>query len=275
MQHLCKTIAARPLGVNRQPGCTLGGHLQPRAARLGTTPVVALVLALAWALAACGGSLLPKPTPAPARFTLDDGSAAAPGRAGLPARAGTGAGTGTGTGTGTGAAAAADAAALAGAAAPAAGAPDLVVAVPRAAAGYDSTRMVYLQRPQELQAFAFHEWADTPAQMLAPLLVRALQGSGTFRAVLLAPTAATSALRLETQIIRLQHDFTSQPSRVRLTLQAVLLDSTTRQVLAAREFDETVPAQAANPVAGAAAAQQATQQVLSALAAFCAVQIQR
>jgi cholesterol transport system auxiliary component len=146
----------------------------------------------------------------------------------------------------------------------------LVVDVPRAAPGYDSTRMVYLRRPQELEAFAFHEWVEPPAQMLAPLMVRALQDSGAFRVVLLAPSAASGGLRLETELIRLQQDFSTRPSQVRLTLRAVLLDTATRQAVAWREFDERVPATADDPVAGVAAAHQATRRVLAALAAFCA-----
>ena len=257
MKHrrdLDKFTALRAMGMRlgRLPGrllrLPLGTPLgTPLGMRLGRLPgkplrmsLTLAGLALAMMLGGCSGSLLPKPTPAPARFTLDDGAPAAPARA-----------------------------------APAASAPDLVVAVPRAAAGHDSTRMVYLQRPQELQAFAFHEWADTPAQMLAPMLVRALQLSGAFRAVVLAPTAASGHWRLETEVIRLQQDFTTPPSRVRLTLRAVLLDNATRQVIAARDFDASVPALADNPVAGAAAAQQATQRVLAALAAFCALQTQR
>lgn len=196
-------------------------------------------------LAGCGASLLPKPAQPPARFTLDGPDAAAgPGKAAAQR-------------------------------APAVGAPALVVAVPRAAPGFDSTRMVYLRRAQELEAFAFHEWVDTPARMLAPLLVRSLQGSGAFSAVLLAPSAATSALRLETELIRLQQDFGSRPSQVRLTLRAVLMDTITRQVIAWREFDETVPAATDDPVAGVAAAHQATQRVLVALSTFCADQIRR
>jgi cholesterol transport system auxiliary component len=187
-------------------------------------------------LAGCGASLLPKPAAPAARFTLDD-----PGEAAPPREA-------------------------------AAGAPVLVVAVPRAAPGFDSTRMVYLRRAQELEAFAFHEWVDTPARMLAPLLVRALQGSGAFGAVLLAPSAASGAWRLETELLRLQQDFGTRPSQVRLTLRAVLMDTTTRRVIAWREFDETVPAATDDPVGGAAAAQQATQRVLAALSAFCAAQ---
>jgi len=150
-----------------------------------------------------------------------------------------------------------------------------VVAVPRAAPGHDGKRMVYLRRPLELEAFAFHEWVDPPAQMLAPLIVRSLQDSGAFSAVLLAPSAASGAMRLETELIRLQQDFSTQPSHVRLTLRAVLLDTGTRQVIAWREFDESVAATTDDPTAGVAAAHQATQRVLAALASFCAAQSRR
>jgi cholesterol transport system auxiliary component len=93
--------------------------------------------------------------------------------------------------------------------------------------------------------------------------------------VLLAPSAAMGALRLETELLRLQQDFGSRPSHVRLTLRAVLMDTGTRRVIAWREFDETVPATSDDPVGGAAAAQQATQRVLAALTLFCAAQAGR
>jgi len=197
-------------------------------------------------LTACSGTLLPKPPAAPTRHTLD-GAFVVPGAAALGRTPG---------------------AALAAASV-------LVVAVPRAAPGHDSTRMVYLQQPRELRAFAHNEWVDTPAQMLAPLMVRALQDSGAFRVVLLAPSGATGALRLETELIRLQQDFGSQPSQVRLTLRAVLVDTATRQAVAWREFDESVAAPSDSPAGGVQAAHQATQRVLQALASFCAQQAQQ
>lgn len=202
----------------------------------GRLPALLSTLAL---LAGCSGSLLPKPPALPTRFTLD-----APAPAATPRQA-------------------------------AAGAPTLVVAVPRAAPGFDSARMVYLRQPQQLEAFAFNEWVDTPARMLAPLLVRSLQASGGFSAVLLAPTAASSAWRLETELIRLQQDFSRQPSQVRLTLRAVLVDTSNRQVIAWREFDETVAATSDDAAGGAAAAHQATQRVLAALTDFFAAQPRR
>jgi cholesterol transport system auxiliary component len=186
-------------------------------------------------LGGCSASLLPKPPPAAARYTLD-GSAATPSTA--PAAA--------------------------------ADAPVLLVALPSAAPGYDSTRMLYQRQPQQLEAFAFHEWVEPPARLLAPLIVQALQATGAFRAVLLAPTSGSGGLRLETEVVRLQQDFSAQPSAVRLTLRAALIDTATRRVVAAQDFDASVPAARDDPVAGVAAAQQATQQVLGALATACA-----
>jgi cholesterol transport system auxiliary component len=195
--------------------------------------------------AGCAGTLLPQPPAAPSRFTLD--GAATTATSATPATAAT-------------------------PRAAAVGAPVLVVDVPRAAAGHDSTRMVYLRRPQELEAFAFHEWVDTPAQMLAPLMVRSLQDSGAFRVVLRAPSAASGGLRLETELIRLQQDFGTRPSHVRLTLRAVLMDTATRQAVAWQEFDETVPSTGDDPVSGVVAAHLATQRMLAALVAFCVSQ---
>jgi cholesterol transport system auxiliary component len=84
-----------------------------------------------------------------------------------------------------------------------------------------------------------------------------------------APSIAAGDLRLDTDIIRLQQDFSSQPSRVRFTLRAYLVDNTTRQMLAWREFDASVAAASEDSHGGVVAANQAVQAVLEQLAAFC------
>ena len=154
-------------------------------------------------------------------------------------------------------------------AAPAA-APTLIINPPHAAAGFDSSRIIYVREAHKLEYFSHNEWVDTPARMLAPLIVAAVENSGTFRAVVLTPSAAAGDLRLDTEIVRLQHDFGSQPSRVRFTLRAYMVDSTTRRVLASREFDETVAAASRDPYGGVVAANRAVQSVLEQLASFCA-----
>jgi len=149
-------------------------------------------------------------------------------------------------------------------------APTLIVNPPHAAAGFDSRRMVYVREAHKRETFAYSEWVDTPARMIAPLIVAALEDSGAFRAVVMTPSAAAGNLRLDTEVIRLQHEFQAAPSRVRLTLRAHIVDNATRQVLAWREFDETVDAAGGNPYGGVLAANRAVQTVLQQLARFAA-----
>ena len=148
-------------------------------------------------------------------------------------------------------------------------APTLIVNPPHAASGITSQRIIYVREAHKLEYFAHSEWVDPPARMLAPLIVAALENSGAFRAVVLAPSVAAGDLRLDTEIIRLQHEFHTQPSRVRFTLRAYLVEDKTRRVLAWREFDATVPAASENPYGGVVAANRAVQTVLENLSAFC------
>ncbi len=149
-------------------------------------------------------------------------------------------------------------------------APTLIVNRPHAAAGFDSSRIIYLREPHKLEYFAHNEWVDPPSRMLAPLLVSAVEGTGAFRAVVPTPSAAAGDLRLDTEIVRLQHEFVTVPSRVRFTLRAYIVDDKTRRVLAWREFDAAVAAADENPYGGVVGANRAVQTVLEELAVFCA-----
>ena len=148
-------------------------------------------------------------------------------------------------------------------------APTLTVNPPRAAAGFDSQRIIYTRDTYKLDYFAHSEWIDTPARMLTPTIVAAIENSNAFRAVVQTPSAAAGDLRLDTEILRLQHDFTGSPSRVRFTLRAYVVDSATRRVLATREFDESVAAASEDPVGGVVAANRAVQIAMEKLADFC------
>ena len=146
----------------------------------------------------------------------------------------------------------------------------LIINPPHAAAGFDGQRIIYVREPHRLDYFAYSEWVDPPARMLGPLLVARIESSGAFRAVVLTPSAATGDWRLDTEIIRLQHEFQTQPSRVRFTLRATLVEDKTRRVLAWREFEAVAPASSDDPYGGVVAANRAVQSVLEELSAFCA-----
>ena len=144
----------------------------------------------------------------------------------------------------------------------------LIVNPPRAASGFDSHRIIYVREAHKLEYFANSEWVDPPARMLGPLLVAAIERSGTFNAVVLSAGSAAGELRLDTEIVRLQHEFLTTPSRVHFTLRATLVDDKTRKVLAWREFDASAPAASDNPYGGVVAANQAVQGVLKELSQF-------
>ena len=187
-------------------------------------------------LAACNASLLPRPAAPPVLFTLDD---AVPDAVQVQAPG------------------------------PRPAAPTLIVGMPRAAAGFDTPRIVYLRQPQQLDSYASSVWIDTPARMLAPLVARAARRSGVFRAVLQAPSAAVGDMQLETELIRLQHEFMASPSSVRLSLRAELIATATRRVVATREFDARATAPSDDPQGGVTAAHAALRTVLAELAQFC------
>ena len=220
----------------------------------GRTAVIAAIAQLArvtagglaaLALSACS-ALAPSSTPPPAFYSLNG----APGMAGLAIVA---------------ASPTPGSAAL----------PTLIINPPRAAAGFDSQRIIYLREAHRLEYFANSEWVDPPARMLGTLMVASLQAIGAFKAVVLAPGTAVGEMRLETDIIRLQQEFQTRPSRVRFTLRATLLDEKTRRVVAWREFDATVPSATDDPYGGVLAANLAVQSVLKELAAFCAEQVRK
>jgi len=149
-------------------------------------------------------------------------------------------------------------------------APTLLVNPPVAASGFDSQRIIYTRIPHQLEYFAHSEWIDTPARMIEPLIVDALVNSGAFRAVAPATSAAAGDLRLNTEIVRLQHDFGTQPSQLRFTLRAYVLDNATRKVVAWHEFDEIVAPASDTPYDGIVAANRAVQAGLQELTVFCA-----
>lgn len=146
----------------------------------------------------------------------------------------------------------------------------LAVSVPRAGPGFDTARMIYVRQPHKIEYFARNRWADPPARMLAPLMVRALEEASGFRAVVPARSSLRADLRLDSELVRLRQDFSTRPSSVQLTLRANLIDVRAGQVLAAREFNETEPTATDDPAGGVSAANRAVQRMLGKLADFCA-----
>ncbi|MDE2117456.1 MAG: membrane integrity-associated transporter subunit PqiC [Betaproteobacteria bacterium] len=145
----------------------------------------------------------------------------------------------------------------------------LAVAMPHARPGFDTPQMAYLRQPHELEYFAVNRWADAPPHMMWPLLVQALEQTGGFRAIVQAPGAIPADVRLDVELIRLQQDFGTTPSRVQLTLRAQLSDVRSKRVLGVKQFDEVQNAASDDAYGGVIAANQVMQRVLNHLTDFC------
>lgn len=144
----------------------------------------------------------------------------------------------------------------------------LEVGVPRAAPGFDTPRIAYVERPYAIDYYSRSEWADTPARMLGPLLAAAFERSGAFRAVVLAPTSALAELRVDVELVRLQQDFTIKPSRADLALRVQVVDARARHVLATLVVEETEPAATQDAYGGVAATNAALERALERTVTF-------
>lgn len=145
----------------------------------------------------------------------------------------------------------------------------LLVARPMASSGYTSERMVYSDKPYQLSYYQLNRWVDAPANLLLPLMVKTLSDSGQFLAVVSPPYTGQIHLRLETELLMLQHDLIPDPSVVRLALRTRLIAESSHRVIATRDFTLTVPTNNPTPYASVAAANAAVAQWLQQLAEFC------
>jgi cholesterol transport system auxiliary component len=150
--------------------------------------------------------------------------------------------------------------------------PVLLVSAPRAGPGLGGPRMAYLKQPHQLQYFARSQWVEPPARLLGPLLARALERTGRFQAVTELALAASPGLRLESEVVRLQQEFTVRPSQVRFTLRLELIDVLAHRIIGTRELEAVEPAPSEDAVGGAAAANTAVKRVLEEAAGWCAEQ---
>lgn len=149
-------------------------------------------------------------------------------------------------------------------------APVLLVARPQVRSDLDTPRMAYQRQDYELEYFTRSRWADTPAQLLLPGLVQALEASARFGAVVRVGSPAQPQLRLDTEVLEFTQDFRVDPAVFRVRLRAQLVDLQTRRVLATQTFAGERPTPSANAYGGAQAANAVWHALLPELVQFVA-----
>jgi cholesterol transport system auxiliary component len=144
----------------------------------------------------------------------------------------------------------------------------LLVLAPETAQVYDTTQIAYTVQAYQIAYFRQHEWAETPAQMMQPLIVETLRNTHYFSEVLPAPDFGRHMFVLRTEIVELNQDFTSEPAMLQFALRVYLIREATGQVIATKEMSVREPMRERNPYAGVVAANEAAVTILRDLARF-------
>lgn len=147
----------------------------------------------------------------------------------------------------------------------------LTVSTPRAAPGYDTVRMAFVRQPHTLEYFAKNRWAETPAKMLGPLLVRTLDQQTGFSTVTSADGMVKGDVRLDTEITLLQQEFANSQSSLHMKLRVQLVEQASFRVLATQVFDVVEAAPTNDPYGGVIAANRMLPRLLGQIADFAAM----
>jgi cholesterol transport system auxiliary component len=146
--------------------------------------------------------------------------------------------------------------------------PILMVSPPLAEPGFETPRMVYVKRPYELEHYAVNQWADTPARMFASLMVQALGRTGSWRAVVPLPGSIRGDFRLDSYGFTMQQEFMQDPSQVRVTVRAQLVDVKESRVVGTHAFEAVENAPSGDAYGGVLAANRAIAALLDDLASW-------
>lgn len=143
----------------------------------------------------------------------------------------------------------------------------LLVLQPEATPAYNTTSMAYSIQPYQIAYFGKNRWAETPSQMLHPLIVQTLQNSRHFYAVVTPPYAGRFDYILRIQLLEFLQDFSHQQNIMRIKIRAQISRIATNRV-ATKVFIIEEPIAQETPYSGVFAANRATVNLLKQLAKF-------
>lgn len=154
----------------------------------------------------------------------------------------------------------------------------LMVAVPAASPGYENEDMIYVNTPHRLDHYSKNNWIAPPKEMLEPLLVKSLQNSGCFKAVVPSSYASTPDITLNSHLFILQQEFfpalnpkAPESSQLRMVVDVTLSNSVSNEPITHRSFECVIPA-APTAYGGVIAANLAAADIMRQISSFvCAV----
>lgn len=131
----------------------------------------------------------------------------------------------------------------------------------------DTRQMAYSLRPHHFAYFSRNEWAERPARMLQPLLVRTLEATDRFAAVV-TPPASGAHFALRTELADLLQDFGGDAPLLRLALRLRLVEERGHRTVGVRVIELQQAMRQGTPHAGVVAANAAVARALREVAVF-------
>lgn len=118
----------------------------------------------------------------------------------------------------------------------------LVIEVPVAAAGLDTTRVALYRQALELEYYARANWTDRAPVMVQSLLVESFENSGRIVAVGRESLGLRADYVLKLEMREFQAEYLGDVPSAHIRLNAKLVAMPERSIVAAERFDISVPA---------------------------------
>lgn len=115
------------------------------------------------------------------------------------------------------------------------------VLTPAAGSPQDGTRILVNPEGQAIQAYGGARWSKPIPALVRDHWVEGIRQSGSFKAVIGETSQATSDLSLSSDLTRFQVQYPQDQAQVVIRMDAQLLESRSRRVIAARSFSVEQP----------------------------------
>lgn len=145
----------------------------------------------------------------------------------------------------------------------------LALAMPTASPGFETANMLYVMTPFQLQSFTRNRWVAPPAEMLVPIMLQVLRATDYYEAIVPPTLLVSSNYRLNLQIVKLQQEFLLPDSKLRLEIEALLLDDHSHRVISSKQFTTLVDVNGTTPYAGVLATNRAVADLTKRIASWC------
>jgi cholesterol transport system auxiliary component len=150
----------------------------------------------------------------------------------------------------------------------------ILVNLPESASAYQTAQMLYIDKPYQLNSFAYSAWINPPADLLFPSMIKSIQHSGYFYAVASSTNSEQTDYRVDTQLIELNQVFLTKPSHITFIAKVILTHVPDKRVVSSVLIKRQVACPTDTPYGGVIAANKAVIAFTQELTHFIITQVE-